>query len=220
MNDLHQLNILIHIICGSIALLLGALALLSTKGSRLHNTSGRLFLVAIAIVILTGFIGVFFFGRNSFLLVITVLSGYVSFSGLRITRFKSNKPRALDMLVALLSVAVLAYFLYYFQQIGMYWAPIVIYSTAGAFAIVVIYDFTRYLIPRDLYKKKRFWLYEHIYKMTSAFSAILSAFTGTVLEEYQPHSQYLPSALSILIIFAFMIYVRVKGLKRMPNRKA
>lgn len=218
MNDLHQFNILIHIISGSIALLLGMLALLTTKGSGLHNRSGRLFLVAIAIVILTGFIGVFVFGRNSFLLVITVLSGYVSFSGLRITRYKSNKPRALDMILALLSVAVLAYFLYYFQQIGMYWAPVVIYSTVGAFAVVVIYDFLRYLIPRDLYKKKRVWLYEHIYKMTSAFSAILSAFTGTVLEEYQPHSQYLPSALSVLIIFAFMIYVRVYGLKRMPKR--
>lgn len=49
--------------------------------------------------------------------------------------------------------------------------------------LVIIYDFLRYLIPKNSYRKHRIWLYEHIYKMTSAFSAILSAFTGTVLDE-------------------------------------
>ena len=51
--------------------------------------------------------------------------------------------------------------------------------------------------------------------MTSAFAALLSAFTGTVLDEFQPHSQYLPSVLGMLIIFGFVFYVAKYGLKNL-----
>ena len=99
----------------------------------------------------------------------------------------------------------------------MIWSPILIFSTVGALLFIVTYDFLRYLIPKDKYKKHRIWIYEHIYKMTSAFSAILAAFVGTVFEEYQPHSQYLPSALGMMIIFGFIIYTYKYGLKRLPK---
>ena len=217
MEILHKLNILLHIITGSIALLLGLIALLSTKGARVHNTTGKYFLKFISIVILTGLIGVFVFGRNTFLLVITVLSGYVSFSGYRILLLKSNTPKIIDILVAVISLLTLAYFLYYFKSIGMIWSPIIIYSTVGALLFIISYDFVRYLIPRRKYLKHRIWIYEHIYKMTSAFSALLAAFIGTVFEEYQPHSQYIPSALGMLIIFGFIIYVYKYGLRKLPK---
>ena len=217
MDILHKSNIALHIFSGSIALILGLIALLSKKGFKLHNTSGNYFLIFMSVVIFTGLIGVFVYGRNAFLLVITVLSGYVSFSGYRIIKLKTNIPKIFDMLVALLSLSVLIYFLYYFKSIGLFWAPIVTYSGAGALFFIVTYDFCRYLIPRKSYEKYRVWIYEHIYKMTSAFSGLLAAFIGTVFEEYQPHSQYLPSALGMLIIFGFMIYTYRKGLIKMPN---
>ena len=221
MELLHKTNIFIHVLSGSIALILGILALCTVKGSKRHNLAGRIFLRLIAFVILTGLIGVFVFGRNTFLLVITVLSGYVSLSGYRVLKSKSNAVNKWDIALAIISLIVLAYFLYYFQSIGMIWSPIVIYSTVGALLFVLLYDFLRYLIPQASYKKHKIWLYEHIYKMTSAFSALLSAFAGTVLDEYQPHSQYLPSALGMLIIIGFMIYVYRYGLKKMPRmRKA
>lgn len=218
MEIAHKANILLHIITGSLALILGVIALLSIKGGKVHNKSGKYFLKLIFIVILTGLIGVFVFGRNTFLLVITVLSGYVSFSGYRVLSNKSNTPKKFDIIIAIVSLLVLGYFLYYFKSIGMIWSPIIIYSTVGALLIVVIYDFLRYLIPKTTYKKRRIWIYEHIYKMTSAFSALFSAFTGTVFEEYQPHSQYIPSVLSLLIIFGFMIYVYKYGFRKLPKR--
>ena len=217
MEMLHKSNILIHIITGSIALILGLIALLSKKGFKIHNTSGNYFLGFMSIVIITGLIGVFVYGRNAFLLVITILSGYVSFSGYRILLLKSNIPKLIDMTIAILSLLVLLYFLYYFKSIGFFWSPIVTYSGAGALFFIVTYDFCRYLIPRKAYKKRRIWIYEHIYKMTSAFSGLLAAFVGTVFDEYQPHSQYLPSALGMLIIFGFMIYVYKKGLRKIPK---
>jgi len=219
MQTLHDINIIVHIITGSIALLLGLISLLSRKGGIIHNTTGRYFLIFISAVILTGVIGVLVFGRNTFLLVITILSGYVSFSGYRILKLKANIPKKIDVLVAIISLLVLVYFLYYFKSIGMIWSPIIIYSTVGALLIVILYDFLRYLIPRKKYSKNRIWIYEHIYKMTSAFSALLSAFLGTVFERYQPHSQYLPSALGLLIILGFVLYVYKFGLKRLPKPK-
>ncbi len=200
---------------GTVALVLGVIALLTVKGGKIHNKSGRLFLSLISVVIFTGLIGVFVFGRNTFLLVITILSGYVSFSGYRILKSKTNTPLLLDIVIAIISILVLGYFMYYFKSIGMIWSPIVIYSTVGALIFVIFYDFLRYLIPTELYKKHKIWLYEHIYKMTSAFAALLSAFAGTVLEEYQPHSQYLPSLLGLIIISGFMFYVKKYGLKKM-----
>lgn len=211
---MHSANILIHIVSGTIALLLGLIAIFSIKGGRVHQRSGRYFLGFMTVVIITGLIGVIVFGRNTFLAVITVLSGYVAYSGYRVLLFKSNEPRLLDIAVAILSILVLVYFLNYFQSIGMIWSPVIIYSTVGALAFVLTYDFLRYLIPSEAYRRHRIWLYEHIYKMMSAFAALLSAFSGTVLEEYHPHSQYLPSVVGLLIAFSFMYYVYRFGLQR------
>ena len=213
MELLHKSNIILHVITGSIALILGVFALITVKGGTIHNTSGRLFLGFVSVVILTGLIGVFAFGRNVFLLVITVLSGYVSFSGYRVLKSKKNTLKKLDILVAISSIIVLTYFLYYFKSIGMIWSPIIIYSTVGALFLVLFYDFIKYLIPAEKYAKYNIWIYEHIYKMTSAFAALLSSFSGTVFEEYQPHSQYLPSAMGMVITIGFMIYVKKYGLK-------
>ena len=217
METLHTLNIVLHVSAGIVALVLGLVALLTAKGGSVHNKCGNYFLAFVSIVIVTGLIGVFIFGRNTFLLVITVLTGYVSFSGYRALKFKSNVPRVLDIIVALVSLFTLTYFLYFFHSIGMIWSPVVIYSTVGAMLLVILYDFLRYLIPSKTYSKHRIWLYEHICKMISAFSGLLSAFAGTVLKEYQPHSQYLPSVLGMITIVGFMVYTYRDGLKRIQK---
>jgi hypothetical protein len=209
MNDysfFHQTNIFAHIILGSVALLLGLLALVTPKGGRLHRQAGNYFMLLLCGVILTGFIGVFVFKRNMFLLIITVLSGYYGFSGYRILQTKTNVPRWPDIAAAALAVAVVSYFLYYLHQIGMYWSPVIIYSTVGALFLIVSYDFIRYLIPREQYRN--LWLYEHIYKMIGAFTALLSAFSGTVFSQYQPYSQFLPSVFGVLLQIGFIVAYR------------
>ncbi len=201
---LHNSNIITHVAAGSIALCLGGIALLSKKGKKLHKKSGRIFLYFMLIVILTGLIGVFVFKRNTFLLVITALSAYQGFSGYRVLNYKSNNIKTLDVLVALLTLASVSYFLYYFKSIGMMWSPIIIYSTVGYLLFIISYDFLRYLIPKKRYRN--LWLYEHILKMVGAFSALLSAFTGTVFESYQPYSQFLPSTFGMFLAIGFIVY--------------
>src|SRR5262245_41390862 len=108
---LHHTNILLHIIAGSAALLLGLAAMLTSKGGRIHRKCGRLFLRLMIVVIITGLAGVFVFHRNSFLLVITALSGYFGFSGYRVLCNRDNRPRTLDISIAILALASTGYFL-------------------------------------------------------------------------------------------------------------
>ncbi len=205
-SNIHILNIVIHISSGLIALLLGFIALISKKGKKLHIKSGKYFLVFLFIVVITGLIGVFIFKRNTFLLIITILSAYYGFSGYRNIQSKTNTPKFIDIFVPLISLFSVAYFLYYFKTIGMYWSPVIIYSTITALFMIIIYDFVRYLIPKKTYKGM--WLYEHIFKMIGAFTALLSAFLGTVFDKYQPYSQFLPSLIGTLLQIGFIIYYK------------
>ncbi len=209
LSVIHKINIAVHIIAGSSALIVGLMALIVKKGKKLHRLTGRLFLILMTIVIITGLIGVFVFGRNTFLLVITVLSGYQAFSGYRAIKAKSNVPRFTDIFICLLSLVSVLYFLYYFKSIGMIWSPVIIYSTVGYLLLMIVYDLGRYFIPTKTYGN--LWLYEHILKMVSAFTGLLSAFSGTVFPQYQPYSQFIPSILGTLAAICFMIAV--------PNRK-
>jgi hypothetical protein len=205
----HKINIAIHIAAGSLALAIGLIAIIASKGKKLHRLTGRLFLILMSVVIITGLIGVFVYGRNTFLLVITVLSGYQAFSGYRVIKTKSNSPKFIDIGICLLSLLSVLYFLYYFKSIGMIWSPVIIYSTVGWLFLMIAYDLGRYFIPAKIYRN--LWIYEHILKMVSAFTGLLSAFSGTVFPHYQPYSQFIPSILGTLAAICFMIAV--------PNRK-
>ena len=209
LSVIHKINIAVHIAAGSSALVVGLMALIVKKGKKLHRLTGRLFLILMTIVILTGLIGVFVFGRNTFLLVITVLSGYQAFSGYRVIKAKSSSPKFIDIGICLLSLVSMLYFLYYFRSIGMIWSPVIIYSTVGWLFLMIVYDLGRYFIPTKIYGN--LWIYEHILKMVSAFTGLLSAFSGTVFPQYQPYSQFVPSILGTLAAICFMIAV--------PNRK-
>jgi hypothetical protein len=201
---LHKANIVLHILAGTSALLIGIAILWAKKGNRWHVKTGKIFLYLLAIVIFTALFGVFTFGRNTFLLVITILSGYQGFSGYRILKTKSNAVHWIDILAGIVSLAVVSYFLYYFQKIGFYWAPVIIYSTVGTLILFIMYDFLKYFIPKSTYKN--LWLYEHIIKMIGAFSALLAAFSGTVFSDYKPWSQILPSVLGVALQIGFVWY--------------
>jgi hypothetical protein len=198
---MHITNIIIHVIAGSMALLAGILALIVLKGGKAHRRSGRFFLGCLSVVIFTGLLGVFVFHRNTFLLVITVLSGYQGFSGYRSLQLKAGRPTWLDNTLSLVTLGVAAYFLWYFQSIGMIWSPVIIYSTVGYLLFTVAYDLSRNVISWNL------WRYEHILKMISAWTGLLSAFCGTIFPQYQPYSQFLPSVFGTLLAVGFMVHL-------------
>lgn len=213
----HTANIFVHVATGLIALMLGLTALSTIKGGKAHRKSGKLFLFFLTIVVATGLFGVLIFKVNQFLLVITVLSGYNAYSGMRVLKNKTNKIHLQDILVALLAISTGIYFLYYMKSIGMFWSPVIIYSTLGALFSLILYDFLRYLIPSKKYGN--LWLYEHIYKMVAAFTALLAAATGTIYDEYQPHSQYLPSLFGTLLTIGFIVYFYRKNARSIKKQE-
>lgn len=199
----HQANIIIHIVCGSLALLTGFVLLLRKKGTLFHKKKGVLFAVLMVFIFITGMIGVIVFKRNLFLLVITILAGYNTYSGIRIVKIKTNVLYDQDVLVMVAAVCTTLYFLYYLKSVGFYWDPMIIYSTVGYLFLIILYDVCRYFIPKLRYGD--IWIYEHSCKMISALSGLLSAFIGTVLPDYKPYSQIVPSLFMTFVMMFFVI---------------
>lgn len=212
----HSANIIVHIIAGSIALILGFIILFKSKGTLWHKKAGKIFTFCLILIVITGILGVVVFKRNLFLLVITILAGYNTYSGVSIVRRKSNTIYWRDILVMIISVTITLYFIYYLQSIGFYWNPVVIYSTVGYLFMVITYDLIRYCIPKSKYGN--LWIYEHIAKMMSALGGLFSAFIGTILPNYKPYSQILPSLLMTLLIIFFIIKVYFQHLKKLKTQ--
>lgn len=210
-TPLHLSNIIVHVISGTIALIVGFVILLKKKGTPLHRKLGYLFMYCMIIVVTTGAFGVIIFKRNLFLLLITILAGYNTYSGFRILKEKTNRFYVKDLLAMLAALTIAIVFIYYLKLIGFYWNPVVIYSGVGYLLLVVSYDIFRYFIPVSRYGN--LWRYEHSSKMISAMGALLSAFVGTLLPDFKPYSQILPSLLMtlIMILFNIKIYIRLKN---------
>ncbi|PQA92032.1 hypothetical protein B0A69_16570 [Chryseobacterium shigense] len=208
---LHSANIAVHVISGSLALIIGLLILLKAKGTSLHRKLGSFFILCMMVVVTTGIFGVIVFKRNLFLLLITVLAGYNTYSGFRILKEKSNRFYAQDLIAMFLALSTAFVFMYYLKSIGFYWNPVVIYSGVGYLLLVITYDIFRYAIPKSAYG--RLWRYEHSSKMISALGALLSAFIGTILPDHKPYSQILPSLFMtfVMVFFNIKIYLQIKG---------
>ena len=199
MSFLHSGNIFVHVTAGLLAIVLGTFALTTGKGGPAHRKFGRWFLMTLTVVVGTGLIGAVFFRASPFLLILTLLAGYVGYAGFRVVRFRERRLPVQDMLVA---AGVLATGLgSQLLNPNVSWNSSVITSTLSALVLVTVYDLLKYFWFFGRWKK--LWLYEHIYKMTSAFSALLSAFGGNVLRDYQPYSQLLPSVLGVGIFVWF-----------------
>ncbi|WP_338876231.1 hypothetical protein WBJ53_11320 [Spirosoma sp. SC4-14] len=202
MQTLHTVNLVIHVSLGTLGLLLGLITLIYQNQYQRHIRFGRYFLYALTVVVATALIGILFFRSNPFLLMLTLLGGYVGYSGYRSVRLKEKRSSPAD---TLLTISVLVASILYARSIQLAagsWSPAVIYSTMSALWLVTGYDLIKHLW---LYQRlQNWWLYEHIYKMMSAYSALASAFSGTVLSHFKPYSQILPSVVCILFIIYFI----------------
>ena len=213
MQMLHTLNLVIHVSCGTIALLIGFIALLKRSQLKVHKRFGRYFLWLLAVVVTSGFVGFLLFRSNSFLLMLTFLSVYVGYAGYRNIQLREDRSSTTDVVIAVVALASGCLYLVSMQLSGGNWSPSVIYPTLGALVLVTLYDLVKHFWLHP--QLKNWWLYEHIYKMVSAYSAIASAFVGTVLPGLKPFSQIGPSTLALIfIIYAIWQQARKQKAKR------
>ena len=89
-----------HIIAGSISLTAAALAVLSSKGKKLHILSGRTYFWGMAIIFLTA-IPMSIISVNIFLFLVAIFSFYLAFAGMRFAR---NRKGIANCLIGLLLV--------------------------------------------------------------------------------------------------------------------
>ena len=211
MSILHQLNILVHIVFGSLALLVGLGPIFTAKGGALHGRLGRWFLGLATVALITAVLGLAVFNFRPFLTVIVLLSVYQAYSGYRALLTRATGPTRRDGLFSLLFLLGGVAFLLLLPRIRLVWSPVVMYSTLGTLLAMTVYDLSRFWWRQRW--QRGAWLYEHIWKMMSTYSALLSAFTGTVLAAYQPYSQFVPSVLGSMAAWGFMglVYWQRRG---------
>ncbi|MDB5267991.1 MAG: hypothetical protein JWP58_1031 [Hymenobacter sp.] len=204
MQMLHQLNILVHVVFGTLALLVGLGPIFTAKGGAWHGRSGRWFLGLATVVLVTAVLGLAVFNFRPFLTVIVLLSVYQAYSGYRVLHTRATGPTLRDGLFSAVFLLGGLAFLLLLPRITLVWSPVVMYSTLGTLLAMTVYDLSRFGWRQRWLRGA--WLYEHIWKMMSTYAALLSAFTGTVLAAYQPYSQFLPSVLGTAVALGFMAY--------------
>ena len=202
METLHRLNIFTHIAFGTLALLVGLGPLLARKGGPAHGRLGRWFLGLVVVVLVSAGLGLAVFDFRPFLTAIVLLTTYQAYAGYRTARIRASGPTRRDGLAAAVFLGGGLVFLLALPRIRLVWSPVVMYSTLGLLLGITSYDLSRYAwLPRW---RRGAWRYEHIWKMVSTYGALLSAFSGNVLGQYQPYSQFLPSVFSISLALALM----------------
>ena len=204
----HSINIILHVLTGTIAIVIGILAYTSQKGGKRHKRYGRTFLWFMTIVILTAMNGVLFFRDRPFLTVVTFLAFYTSYSGYRVLKTKETGFQLIDFLVMLVVFIVAISFVVRMESANILWNAKVVYYLLGYVLLIVSFDMVRFFFPQ-LIKSPKFWIYDHIYKMTGSFTALISAGVGTVFANYEPLNQIMPAIFgTVWLVFCLVYFPR------------
>lgn len=202
MTSLFAPLLAVHIGAGLAAVLVGVLPILTRKGSRSHRWTGRLF-VGLTIVLLAAAWAMTALHFSAYLLGLTATATYHTVSGVRVLGRKrpdidaAHRARSLDWLLAIGVVGVGASLLFLILAGRADGAPpAVVGGLAGAALSFGAWDLWRFARPADWPFSPNLWTYEHLAKMLSAYSAVLSAFSGNFLTALPaPWSQLWPSLL-------------------------
>jgi hypothetical protein len=196
----HLLNILVHILAGSAAIVLGLILLGKPKDAVHHRRRGRVFVLLSFVVCLTAVIGNVVFRFLPLFAVLTVLVSYQLLSGWHVIYTRVAGPDKLDaglLLGATAFTAMLVRRLLLDTAVVGASASVMI-STLAAIVMLLAYDAARWLFPRRWHAV--LWRYEHIYKILGCLFGMLSAAVGNTVRVGQPWSQLAPSVIGLLAV--------------------
>jgi len=201
----HLLNILVHILAGAAAIVLGLVLLAKPKDAIRHRKRGRVFVLLTCVVCLTAAIGNALFRFLPLFAVLTVLVSYQLLSGWHVIYTRAAGPDALDAGLLLGAAAITAMLVRRLFADGALAgaSASVLYSTLGAVACLLAYDAARWLFPRRWHAV--LWRYEHIYKILGCLFGMLSAAVGNTVRAGQPWSQLAPSALGLAVVVCCIV---------------
>ncbi|MCU0647502.1 MAG: hypothetical protein MUF00_05875 [Gemmatimonadaceae bacterium] len=198
----HALNLLVHILAGTLGIALGLLLLARPKGTVLHRRRGQRFVQLVLIVCTSAMIGLVVFRFMPLFAVLAVLVLYQVVSGWRVARTQHGGPAVADALwtlaTALAIAALMPRLLANAEQ-----SPVVVRSTLAATGMLLLYDTVRWVFPRRWHA--RLWPYEHVYRMNGALFGMVAALVGNTVRVWQPVSQLLPTAIGSAVTAYYFV---------------
>ena len=201
MSQPHLFNLAIHILAGTLAILLGLYLLAVAKGTPLHRRRGRWFAWLTLVVCATAALGNLLFGYRPVFAVLTVLVLYQLLSGWRTVYTREAGLQAVDGAMTAAALVAGGLILLRLQHDASGQQAIVVLSSLGGLATILVYDGARWAFPRRWHGV--LWRYEHIYKLLASLFAMLSAAAGNLLRMGQPWTQLVPSVLGLICIAWF-----------------
>ena len=171
-----------HIAAGGISLISGPAAMIAAKGGRSHRLWGKIFLWSMVYIFVSAII-LGSYHWKPFLLMVSVLSFYLVYSGTRTLHQKQVHlgkgvmwyDWAVGFVSGLFMLAFLAWSINLMVN-GTNVILILFFSIGGLFSIVT--ELKRY---RSRTETRHGWLYNHIGRMVGGFIAAVTAFSTNVL---------------------------------------
>ncbi|MBC8088179.1 MAG: hypothetical protein H7Z40_13005 [Phycisphaerae bacterium] len=220
-HPLYSPTIPIHAALATLAIVAGAVALLSRKGGTNHSRAGTLYATMIGGVVLTGALLIMTGAWSIRLLVLLGLTSFSTFSGIRVLRRKkphldvSHHARRLDWMAATVACAIgagatLA------SSLGVEPANArAIYSTAPLLMVYGAYDLWRFARPTAWLAGPQLWLGEHITKMCGAYFGAMSALSGAYFTFIpMPNRIILPNVIGFLLTIILLYRMRRRRAQR------
>jgi len=168
MKLFYEIALVIHIISGFTALVVGLLAILAKKGKYLHLKTGITFYYSMLLVAVTA-ISISILKSNMFLLHIGIFSFFMVYSGYQSIKNKSLKPGFLDWAVFLIALVNSAFMIYSLK------IPLMVFGGIGfSLAISDFRIFISVLQKKEIAKNQ--WLLRHIGMMLGSYIATFTAF--------------------------------------------
>ena len=181
MQHYFKILLFIHIFFGCVGLFAGTINIIRKKGTKPHFLIGKIFLYAMLINAVAGFI-LAIMHTIPFLLIIAVFSFYLVSTGHRILNLKNllthQKPKYID--------SILTYLMLLFGIGFMVYGGYILYHQNNFGFVLVIFGSISLLMVRTdfkLYsgvsKYKNYWLLIHLQRMIGAYIAAVTAFLVT-----------------------------------------
>lgn len=173
-ENIIQILIMTHVVFGSIALISGAISMITKKGDFLHKKSGTVFYYALLMATIISFIISSMPNHKSpFLFFLGLFTLYFIIGGYRSLRFKEkNASFWIDKIIA---------YTILFTGVFMMTYPILFEGKINSILLVfgavgILFGIVDLLLFQNLNTIKKNWLKIHLSKMISGYVATVTAF--------------------------------------------
>lgn len=173
----------IHIVFGFLALFTGPIAMFSAKANKWHRRSGKIFALSMTFVFITAIV-LSAMHTIPFLFMLSFLSYYAVFAGVRITRLKQlhrgQRAKWYDWLAGGITFVAGIVFVAWGAYIWISKGFQVIAMLAIIFGLATVY--TAYGDMKPFYKSPdhpTYWWFYHMGNMLGGYTAALTAFLVT-----------------------------------------